>query len=62
MREIFDAHMQTAIARDGLTDAVALAQDQTVCLLCFERAPHQCHRSIVAGLIHRQTGQPIRHL
>ncbi len=62
MQEIFEAHMQTEAAREGLTDAISLAGDNRVCLLCFERAPHDCHRSIVARLIHQQTGQLIRHL
>ena len=62
MAAIFDAHMHTQGAQDGLADAVALAQEAPICLLCFERAPHDCHRSIVASLIHARTGQPIYHL
>jgi uncharacterized protein (DUF488 family) len=54
--------MHTQGAQDGLADAVALAQEAPICLLCFERAPHDCHRSIVASLIHARTGQPIYHL
>jgi uncharacterized protein (DUF488 family) len=62
MQEIFAAHMQTEPAQEGLADAISLAAEKPVCLLCFERAPHDCHRSIVASLMYRQTGQPIRHL
>ena len=62
MRAVFDAHMLTTDAQSGLSDAITLAARQTVCLLCFERAPHDCHRSIVASLIHQRTGQAIRHL
>jgi len=62
MHEIFEAHMLTEPAQEGLSEAVGLAARSKVCLLCFERAPHDCHRSIVARLIHQRTGQPIRHL
>jgi uncharacterized protein (DUF488 family) len=46
----------------ALAEAVALAQGRRSCLLCFERDPHFCHRTIVAGLIAERTGQTIRHL
>ncbi len=62
MQRIFAEHMDTPEAQTGLAAAVALAGNTTACLLCFERAPHDCHRSIVAGLIHRRTGLAIRHL
>ena len=62
MVRVFDTHMAGEAAQAGLADAVALAGQSAVCLLCFERDPHACHRSIVASLIHRKTGQPIHHL
>ncbi len=62
MHRIFDEHMKTPDAQLGLAEAVLLAEAKTVCLLCFERAPHDCHRSIVASLIHKRTGQLVRHL
>jgi len=62
MNAIFTAHMQTEAALEALADAVKLARNQPICLLCFERAPHDCHRAIVARMIHAETNQPIRHL
>ncbi len=62
MREIFAAHMATESAVEGLADAVALARCHPCCLICFEREPHDCHRSIVAALIRERTGQAIRNL
>ncbi len=62
MHRVFDEHMATPEAQDGLVDAITLAAQTTICLLCFERSPHDCHRSIVAGLMHGETGLPIRHL
>ena len=62
MRVIFTDHMATEQAQAGLADAVRQAGTAPICLLCFEREPHDCHRSIVADMIRAQTGQTIRHL
>ena len=62
MTAIFMEHMRTTPAQAGLARAVSLAETQPVCLLCFERAPHECHRSIVAQMVQASTGQTIRHL
>ncbi len=62
MRRIFEIHMTTEAAGRGLADAARHACEAATCLLCFEREPHECHRSIVADMIRAQTGQAIRHL
>ncbi len=62
MQAIFAAHMKTAAAQDGLAEAIAQAGAEPVCLLCFERDPHDCHRSTVAEMIRASTGQTVRHL
>ena len=62
MRAIFAVHMTTGPAQAGLADAIGQASTAPTCLLCFEREPHDCHRSMVADLIRAQTGQAIRHL
>jgi len=62
MARIFGAHMEGAPAQQALADAMVVATARKTCLLCFERAPHHCHRSILAGMIHTRTGQAIRHL
>jgi uncharacterized protein (DUF488 family) len=62
MQAIFNAHMETETARQGLADAIALARTEKICLLCFEREPHACHRSILAQMIRAETGQAIHHL
>lgn len=62
MVRIFEAYMAEAAPREGLAEAVSLSRFERVCLLCFERAPHTCHRAILAGMIHAETGQAIRHL
>ncbi len=62
MAAIFNAHMTGDEPQAELAQATALAQTRRCCLLCFERDPHFCHRTIVAGLIAGRTGQAVRHL
>ena len=62
MQAIFAAHMRTDDALAGLDAAVSLASTAPICLLCFERAPHDCHRAIVAQMVRARSGQAIRHL
>jgi len=56
---IFRAHMGSAPAQTDLARAVALAVERPSCLLCFERDPARCHRSIVAAALVARTGQTI---
>jgi len=62
MARIFAAHMEGDEPQAALAEAAALAAARPACLLCFERDPHLCHRTILAGLIAGRTGQPIVHL
>jgi uncharacterized protein (DUF488 family) len=48
MRRIFCEQLDTAGAQAALDDLAALAAEQPVCLLCFERDPAFCHRRILA--------------
>jgi uncharacterized protein (DUF488 family) len=47
-RIIFGAHMDLPASRSALNDAVSLAVEKKTVLMCFERDPRNCHRSIVA--------------
>ncbi|MEL6064985.1 MULTISPECIES: DUF488 family protein, N3 subclade [unclassified Methylobacterium] len=47
-RAVFSAHMDTSNARAALDDLARLADASATCLLCFERDPQVCHRSIIA--------------
>jgi len=58
MVRIFRDHMTSDRAQAELAQASALAAEHRTCLLCFERDPACCHRSIVAEMI----GAPIVHL
>jgi len=60
--EIFRAHMEEPEAMLDLSDAMTLARQEPVCLLCFERDPKDCHRLIVAHRLAAEAGLQIRHL
>jgi uncharacterized protein (DUF488 family) len=52
LRRIYEAHLATASAREGLAELAGLvAGGRQVCLLCFERQAEHCHRSMVAGAL-----------
>jgi len=61
-RAIFAAWLQTATAQAGLHELAKAARTSPACLMCFERAPNTCHRSMVADALAEQTGCEIRHL
>ncbi|MBI3274723.1 MAG: DUF488 domain-containing protein, partial [Methylocystis sp.] len=50
-RQIYSRHLASADAQTALLSLSKIAQNQAVCLLCFERDPRHCHRSIVADLL-----------
>lgn len=62
MARIFADHMRTEAALAALAAARDIVRATPTCLLCFERDPHFCHRSIVAGMIAETTRQKIAHL
>lgn len=46
--EIYTSHLERPEGKSSLLQAVELAQNNTSVLLCYERSPAQCHRSVVA--------------
>jgi uncharacterized protein (DUF488 family) len=61
-REIFDAHLNSADGRKGLQQALALAAQETVCLLCLEKSASHCHRMMVADRMSASSGFEVVHL
>ena len=47
-RAIYSTHLDSDDAQSSLKELVAVAGGKPTCLLCFERDPVTCHRSIVA--------------
>jgi uncharacterized protein (DUF488 family) len=63
MRRIFTKHLRTLEARDDLdTLADLVASGRRVCLLCFERDPAHCHRTLVADALARRMPIEVHHL
>jgi uncharacterized protein (DUF488 family) len=48
-QRIYSQHLSNEAAKASLGSLAELAHEQTVCLLCYERDPRHCHRSIVAN-------------
>lgn len=61
-RQIFTRHLRTAEAQSDLRIAADLVREGGGCLLCYERQPEFCHRSIVADALTATTGIDVRHL
>lgn len=61
-REIFSEHLNGPDARGGLDQALNLAANEPVCLLCLEKSPMHCHRSMVAARLNQMSGQAIVNL
>ncbi len=45
---------------EALDEAESWARTSTVCLMCLERDPNQCHRTVVARQIERKNPSQIR--
>ncbi|NBB83817.1 MAG: DUF488 family protein [Alphaproteobacteria bacterium] len=61
-RRIFLEHIDSSAARTAMSDIIGLADSEAVCLLCYERDPTQCHRSLVLDRIATFWDIDIRHI
>jgi uncharacterized protein (DUF488 family) len=61
-RQIFEHHLRSGEARDGLRVAASRASEGGACLLCLERDPHQCHRLLVAEALELEHNFVVNHL
>jgi uncharacterized protein (DUF488 family) len=63
MRAIFADHLATGTAQAELEELARIVESgQRVCLLCLERDPLHCHRSIVADELQRRLEVEVQHL
>lgn len=46
--------------QDSLDDIIDMGSKKNICLLCFEKDPHFCHRKIVADYIKESAGTEIK--
>lgn len=61
-RKIFADVMSSQAGRKALSELEVLAGTQNICLMCFERDQHTCHRKIVADHLESALGKKARHL
>src|SRR5690348_13300757 len=48
-RSVYSRHLETAEAIQALGELARTAETRTTCLMCFERDPSVCHRSMVTA-------------
>ncbi|MBI3453694.1 MAG: DUF488 domain-containing protein [Rhodospirillales bacterium] len=61
-RAAYMRHLDSPAALADLDRAATLARDGNACLMCLERNPRDCHRSLTAETLARITGLPVDHL
>lgn len=61
-RRIYASVLETTEATEALDQIAELSQQMSVCLLCYERDHHECHRKIVADHLESVVGFKVRHL
>lgn len=47
-RKIYARHLKTLGAKDALEKVSEIVASSNACLLCYEREPNHCHRSMIA--------------
>lgn len=69
-RTIYGNHLRKNASLNALSELSALALTETVCLMCFERDPLNCHRLLIANhptmkgfkITHLSADDPTRHV
>ena len=60
--EIYNAHLALDVGQFALRNAIDLACEKSSVLLCFERSPKGCHRTIVANEMRKHMDFEVRNL
>lgn len=61
-KKIFNAHLELAETKAALQDAAELIQSAPSVLVCFERNPQHCHRTLVAQQLTELCSASVQHL
>ena len=61
-RRIYTKHLESSEAQDAMLEAAGWAASAACCLLCFEREPNHCHRSLVAFELSAKHDLAVEHL
>jgi uncharacterized protein (DUF488 family) len=60
--DVMHGQLATPEAQMALAELAELAASQAVCLLCFERDPAHCHRSLIVDELATRRPLEVRHL
>lgn len=61
-QKIFEDHLELPETKQALFLAADICQREATALLCFERNPHLCHRTLVAKRLTDLCSLSVRHL
>lgn len=61
-REVFASVLDSSQAQIALEEVKELAQSRTICLMCYERDHHVCHRKMVADELEKSLSCKALHL
>lgn len=61
LRRIYDRHLEGTEAQAALAELVEMARTSRTCLLCLERAPEACHRSLLTEILEAEHGFRVLH-
>lgn len=61
-RRIFECHLSLESTQTALGEAISVASAKPTALLCFERDPRNCHRTLVAQAMHELCSLNVRNL
>ncbi len=59
---IYNEHIEQPAAQTSLVEAVTIATSEPSVLLCYERDPKYCHRTLVADMMKELATFTVRHL
>ena len=60
---LYQEHLRTPDAREAMDELTALVQSgKRICILCYERDVHACHRQWIAEEIDKRLGVGAKHL
>lgn len=62
LMRIYNAHLESPAAREGLDELASLAQGRRICLMCFERHVEGCHRLRLAEILSARLPLAVTHL
>lgn len=62
-KEFFQRYRDYLIEqREALVQLVQIAEEKTVCIMCYEQEPDKCHRSVIIEELSERNRMEVRHI